>query len=60
MDKSTETQVMRKEESLAQEKEEKKDDVEYIYTTYIIKKDGTKVYASQYGIKAFRIPKVNK
>ncbi len=51
---------MRKEESLAQEKEEKKDDVEYIYTTYIIKKDGTKVYASQYGIKAFRIPKVNK
>ena len=52
--------VMRKEESLAQEKEEKKDDVEYIYTTYITKKDGTKVYASQYGIKAFRIPKVNK
>lgn len=51
---------MRKEESLAQEKEEKKDDVEYIYTTYITKKDSTKVYASQYGIKAFRIPKVNK
>ena len=51
---------MRKEESLAQEKEEKKDDVEYIYTTYITKKDGTKIYASQYGIKAFRIPKVNK
>lgn len=51
---------MRKEESLAQEKEEKKDDVEYIYTTYITKKDGTKVYARQYGIKAFRIPRVNK
>ena len=51
---------MRKEESLAQEKEEKKDDVEYVYTTYITKKDGTQVYDSQYGIKAFRIPKVNK
>ena len=45
---------------MAQEKAEKKDDVEYIHTTYITKKDGAKVYASQYGIKAFRIPKVNR
>lgn len=51
---------MRKEGNLAQKKEENRDDVEYIYTTYITKKDGTKIYASQYGIKAFRIPKVNK
>ena len=50
---------MGKEEGL-EPKKGKKDDVEYIYTTYITKKDGTKIYASQYGIKAFRIPKVNK
>ena len=51
---------MRNEANLAQEKDDKKDYVEYIYTTYITKKDGTKVYDSQDGIKAFRIPKVNK
>lgn len=45
---------------MAKEKEENKDDVEYIYTTYITKKDGTRIYASQYGLKAFRIPKDNK
>ena len=30
--------------------------VEYIYTAYITKKDGTRVYARTYGLKAFRIP----
>lgn len=30
--------------------------VEYIYTAYITKKDGTRVYAKTYGKKAFRIP----
>ena len=28
----------------------------YIFRPYITKKDGTKVYASDYGLKAFRIP----
>lgn len=27
----------------------------YIFVTYVTKKDGTRVYASQYGKKAFRI-----
>ncbi len=43
---------------MAQEKEKNnKDNVEYIYTPYITKKDGTRIYAKQYGIKAFRIPR---
>ncbi len=28
----------------------------YIFRPYITKKDGTKVYAKDYGLKAFRIP----
>lgn len=32
--------------------------VEYIYTAYITKKDGTRIYARNYGLKAFRIPVV--
>lgn len=52
---------MRKENHLAEKKESKKEeDVIYIFTPYITKKDGTRVYASQYGKKAFRIPKVNR
>ena len=31
--------------------------IDYIYTPYITKKDGTRIYVSQYGKKAFRIPK---
>ena len=30
--------------------------VEYIYTAFITLKNGTRVYASQYGLKAFCIP----
>ncbi len=46
---------------MAKGKEEKdKEEIEYIYTAYITKKDGSRIYASQYGIKAFRIPKNNK
>lgn len=30
--------------------------VTYIYRTYITLKDGTRIYARQYGKKAFRIP----
>ncbi len=46
---------------MAEKKESKKEeDVIYIFTPYITKKDGTRVYASQYGKKAFRIPKVNR
>ena len=53
--------VMRKENNLTEKKESKKEeDVIYIFTPYITKKDGTRVYASQYGKKAFRIPKVNR
>ncbi len=52
--------VMRKENHLAEKKESKKEDVVYIFTPYITKKDGTRVYASQYGKKAFRIPKENR
>ena len=33
------------------------EETEYIYTPYITKKDGTRIYASQYGKKAFKIPK---
>ena len=29
----------------------------YVYTPYITKKDGTRIYASQYGKKVFKIPK---
>lgn len=32
------------------------DAVEYIYTAYITLKNGKRIYASQYGLKAFRIP----
>lgn len=28
---------------------------EYIYTAFITLKDGTRIYAKQYGLKAFRI-----
>ena len=28
----------------------------YIFTAYITRKDGTRIYASQYGLKAFSIP----
>ncbi len=45
---------------MAEKKESKKEDVVYIFTPYITKKDGTRVYASQYGKKAFRIPKENR
>ncbi len=31
------------------------DVVEYIYTAYITLKNGKRLYASQYGLKAFRI-----
>ena len=37
--------VMRKENHLAEKKESKKEDVVYIFTPYITKKDGTRVYA---------------
>jgi len=30
--------------------------VEYIYTAYVTLKNGKRIYASQYGLKAFRIP----
>lgn len=30
--------------------------VSYIYRAYITLKDGTRIYARQYGKKAFRIP----
>lgn len=33
-----------------------KNDVRYIFTAYITRADGTRVYASEYGLKAFRIP----
>ena len=57
---SSDSIVMRKENHLAEKKESKKEDVVYIFTPYITKKDGTRVYASQYGKKAFRIPKENR
>ena len=28
----------------------------YIFRPYITKKDGTKIYAKDYGLRAFRIP----
>lgn len=34
----------------------KDEHIEYIFTAYITKKDGTRVYAKSYGKKAFRIP----
>ncbi len=34
----------------------KDEHIEYIFTAYITKKDGTQVYAKSYGKKAFRIP----
>ena len=52
--------VMIKENHLAEKKESQKEVVLYIFTPYITKKDGTRVYASQYGKKAFRIPKENR
>lgn len=30
---------------------------DYIYTTYIILKNGTRLYAKQFGLKAFRFKK---
>ena len=48
---------MRKEEDLTKDKNDK---IEYIFTPYITKKDGTRIYASQYGKKVFKIPKNNK
>ena len=30
--------------------------VEYIYTAFIMLKNGKRIYASQYGLKAFYIP----
>jgi hypothetical protein len=33
-----------------------KDTVEFIYTAYITLKNGKRIYASHYGLKAFRIP----
>ena len=32
----------------------------YIFRSHITKKDGTKVYAKDYGLKAFRIPVYDK
>lgn len=32
------------------------DAVEYIYTAFITLKNGKRIYASQYGLKAFHIP----
>lgn len=32
------------------------DAVVYIYTAFITLKNGKRIYASQYGLKAFRIP----
>lgn len=32
------------------------DAVEYIYTAFITLKNGNRIYASQYGLKAFCIP----
>jgi len=43
---------------LAEEKNSK-EDIEYTFTPYITKKDGTRIYASQYGLKAFKIPREN-
>ena len=34
--------------------------VRYIFTAYITRPDGTRVYASEYGLKAFRIPVKDK
>ena len=28
----------------------------YVFTAYITRKDGTRIYASHYGLKAFRFP----
>lgn len=30
--------------------------VRFIFTAYVTRPDGTRVYAKQYGLKAFRIP----
>lgn len=32
------------------------DDIRYIFTAYITRPDGTRVYAKQYGLRAFHIP----
>jgi hypothetical protein len=53
--------VTRKDNHLAEKKESKKEeDVVYIFTPHITKEDGARVYAIQYGKKAFRIPKENR
>ena len=38
----------------------KKNSVEYIYTAFITLKNGKRIYASQYGLKAFYIPVKSK
>lgn len=40
--------------------ESKNNSVEYIYTAYITFKNGKRIYASQYGLKAFCIPVKSK
>ena len=37
-------------------KKAKREDGEYVYTTFITLKNGKRLYASTYGLKAFRIP----
>lgn len=37
-----------------------KDAVEFIYTAFITLKNGKRIYASQYGLKAFCIPVKSK
>ena len=37
-------------------RENHNDAVEYIYTAFITRKNGKRIYASQYGLKAFCIP----
>ena len=34
----------------------KLEDQEYIYVAYITLRNGQRIYAKQYGLKAFRIP----
>ena len=42
-------------------KKEKNEATKYIYTAFITLKNGKRIYASQYGLKAFYIPvKVSK
>lgn len=36
--------------------DKKAENISYIYTAYITRPDGSRIYAKQYGKKAFRIP----